>query len=528
MRKPYLTAAANSFPTADRKTIMFAGDRVPTASRPHPIKKEVIMKTTTLRITLVLLALLLALPMAIACQKEPDTQEGTDVDSSNGQTAGQEEEITKTPWEDVLKEQAPSFNNNYPTLRLLTIDSEFNYSADSISGEDQAQHKRDNVLYETYGFEVEISHTTMGGIQKTIENLGLTGGAVPHMVIASASSLMPIAIAGTLQNLNAVDTIDFSSGYWVDTYTNNCAWDGKLYVAPTYSSRLFYHGPMALMYNTEIAKELQINDLYNLVDSGNWTLEKLGEYAAMAHLTDGSTGETTRYGLNALSGNGLLCGLYGAIGGTFSTMDADGNIQVDFSGADVNARLKAISNILHAEYAHVETWNDDIASFADGKDLFWYSSTGNFFSGKITGNQNLKYGVLPLPKYNTEQTDYITTVNTTSNFFTCIIKNWSGEDLRFAGYITELYNYLSYKILRPAKFDILMKYQVAQSGDDLRMIEIIFDTLYYDHNAVYRFAGTTTAMGNALASNETDNFTSTFNEKFRSKIAEAIGQYLGL
>ena len=479
------------------------------------------MKKRMFRLSVALLAMLLVLPMAVACRTK--TEEGT----SDGATTPADT-TPATPWKDILLERASEFNEDYTTLRLMTIDGEFNYNAESISGEDKAQYKRDMTLYETYGFDIEISHFPMGSEYATINNMKTMGGEIPHMLIGASAAIMSVAIEGSLQNLNDINTLDFESGYWVDSYVNNCAWDGRIYCTPTYSSRLFYHGPMAIMYNTAIANQLQLPNLYDLVDGGNWTLEKLAEYAALGHTIDGSTGETNGYGLCALKGNGLLLGLYGAIGGTYSTMDDEGNIDVDFSGTDANAKLKKIADLVHSEYAHLENWKDDVGSFSSGKDLFWYTTTGNFFDGKITGNENLKYGVLPLPKLDAQQSNYITTVNSTSNFFACAIKNWQGKDLSFVGYIMELYNYLSWDILRPAKFDTLMKYQVAQSGNDLRMLELIFDTLYYDHNMVYNFGNTLYDLGWAIADNNTENFTSTFGAKYRSKIAEDIQKYLGL
>ena len=73
------------------------------------------MKKTMIRLSVALLALLLALPMAVACQTK--TNEG-----ASDEATTPVDTTPATPWKDVLLERASEYNEDYTTLRLMTID----------------------------------------------------------------------------------------------------------------------------------------------------------------------------------------------------------------------------------------------------------------------------------------------------------------------------------------------------------------------------------------------------------------------
>ena len=138
------------------------------------------------------------------------------------------------------------------------------------------------------------------------------------------------------------------------------------------------------------------------------------------------------------------------------------------------------SNALHTAF------KDDRVVF-----LMHYASSG------YTRDRDMKsnYIMLPLPKYDENQENYRSLVNTWCNAFVCVPTT---ADTERAGFIMEAMAYMSRETLRPAAYDMALKVKGARNENDAIMLDTIIDSIYLDFNSFMEFGGSVAKIGYAI------------------------------
>ena len=72
------------------------------------------------------------------------------------------------------------------------------------------------------------------------------------------------------------------------------------------------------------------------------------------------------------------------------------------------------------------------------------------------------------------------------------------DDIDKTGFITEVLEYKSVEMLRPAIYDVTLKGKALRNEDSLAMLDIVFDTTYLDYNGIYEFGGVLGAVNGAI------------------------------
>ena len=111
-------------------------------------------------------------------------------------------------------------------------------------------------------------------------------------------------------------------------------------------------------------------------------------------------------------------------------------------------------------------------SFNDGKAMYYLVplSLASAFRSMDTD-----FGIVPLPKYDENQDDYITL-------------NWSGfmcvpmtaGDLEMVGNVVENLGWINDEIVVPAFYQILLGQKIARNDESAKMLDIIFEDSVYD------------------------------------------------
>ena len=103
----------------------------------------------------------------------------------------------------------------------------------------------------------------------------LSGDAEYDIVAGYGVFIADLAVEQLFANLYDTDYIDFDQKWWSDSLVENLTLNGKLYFASGDISTNTIGTSFAVMFNKDLAERYQIENLYSLVDSGKWTLDKL-------------------------------------------------------------------------------------------------------------------------------------------------------------------------------------------------------------------------------------------------------------
>ncbi len=299
-----------------------------------------------------------------------------------------------------------------------------------------------------------------------------------------------IALQGLSRNLMDLENIDLEKPWWPSSLTELTTINDRLYFCSGDISTNMLHMMYCTLFNKELATELGTPDLYELVDNGQWTLDKMSELASTAYEDmngDQVRDVNDRYGI-AIGSDIHFDSFFTASGLRTVTKDANGVpvMAPEFASDKAQALLVKLNDIFHdsdygAFHKSVSSWTNK--PFAEGRVLFivdrnYVTSSATFADTSVT------YGVLPVPKYDTEQKDYYTCMAFPFTIYSVSIA-LNEADANRAGAVLECMGSESYRQVTPAVFETAMKLKYSAGEDDSRMYDLVRDTIQIDLGRIF-------------------------------------------
>ena len=132
-------------------------------------------------------------------------------------------------------------------------------------------------------------------------------------------------------------------------------------------------------------------------------------------------------------------------------------------------------------YARVHFDNSDnidlsrpLDFFEKGHTLFTIKSLVDI--PKVRANMEEDFGIVPVPKYDTDQTKYVNSCD--GGDVACLINTVPDEELENIGIIMEAWSYSSHQSLIPLYKEELIKSRYASDFESYEILDIVFDGAY--------------------------------------------------
>ena len=237
----------------------------------------------------------------------------------------------------------------------------------------------------------------------------------------------------------------------------------------------------AMFYNMDMYNNRFETNPYDLVDNGQWTLELVKQMSAAANVDlDGD-------GMNAEQGDtyGMLIGLHGmralfyTMGGAFSTVEKGEDPVMHLTtehNIAVFDKIYDLYNNFERRFAYDS--NQMTYAFRDQEGLFVMHCFG---TAAYLNKVSFDYGILPFPKFDENQTEYISGNNGCRYFSIPTTVDSRSE----AAIFLNAFNYYSLVFVKPAYFDGVLKLRYSNGSEDARMVDLIMDNIYIDFNYIY-------------------------------------------
>lgn len=473
-----------------------------------------------------ILALCCVLPFAVGCASCGKKPSGTPTGEAGG-TTGAEPTTEEKYYLDTL----PDGVGDLETFRIMTIQGNIPMepTEESQSLVAQALWSRDVRMEDRYGISfvyrpVENSNKAVEDMRVAVSNNDPNNSV--HAFITSAMRLMNLSANGYTQNLNTVENLDLGQKWWNQSLRSTLNLGGSLYCSAGPYSEFYYHAAICLAYNKQIAADHGISGLYDLVDNGDWTLEQMRafctEYDVTQDVGDPGMNEEDFYSVAAF--NGIMYGLFAGAGGSFSTINDEGRLVCNLTKSEDEALVSKIAEIFQdGVTTYYGNYKPSADVFTGNHALFLYTSTG--YINDYLPSSRVDYGILPLPKKDLEQANYVTCAWPSSNYCVSVPYGLSDENRQFAGLMLGAYCFLSYEIVRPVKYGKVLQNQVAPDADTQRMLDLLFDTLYFDLNLVFDFGQSRTLISETIRTGETGSYMSSAKNN-AGKVTDAINKLL--
>ncbi len=275
-------------------------------------------------------------------------------------------------------------------------------------------------------------------------------------------------------------------------------------------------GGSAVVYNKEIANSLNLEDLYQLVDDGKWTLDTMYTMAAKAaEDQDGSPlwTEDDRYGVIGNMDQISLLAYFGT-GMTLINVE-NGNPIFNKSEALYNVFLMA-SEKLGADGMNLnpyKTWVKDseesnikgIQKFAANKSLFLFAATTKLV---YLLDMEADYGVLPLPKADEQQDRYYSSGNTS-----IWLPLMCHSNLQYVMDVKEALAVECLNYYYPAYYEQTLLDRYVRGPEDVEMVKLITETVSFDMGGTLWWTKVRKPWRDTLDNDFSTNFTSTIQEQ---------------
>ena len=437
------------------------------------------MKNITSKILLVSLLCMIAAQSA-ACG---DSQQPSGGDTQTTESSAPE---TEKPYADNLGDY--DFGGKYFTM-LIRVSRADDLCPEEATGDvvNDAIYNRNTKIADR--FNVNINSITLDD-DSSLWNKALEGDVMSNT--GDYDLVMPdywwgCETRGYFLNLNDYDVLDFSQPYWCAGWNDSAEIYGQLYCAVGSMSLDLIKNNIAMYFNKEMIEDLKLEDPYELVRSGKWTLDKLNEMAsaALADLNGDSKYElgNDRIGFtfDLQAGRALLpsCGM------KIATRTADNSYEYAFMNDKFVEMYEKVFNLVNkSEYSVYSSGNIETLQGADVYSIF-KGGYVLFLGSGIRGTDNLRdmttdYGIIPYPMYDENQDSYYT-FNYGTPYMSILL---SAKDPEMTAVMLEALNAESYKSVVPTYLDTALKGKYSRDAETAEMLDLVNSTSFFDFTFV--------------------------------------------
>ena len=286
--------------------------------------------------------------------------------------------------------------------------------------------------------------------------------------------------SGYLYNLDSMPYLELSAEWWNYKQMQTLQLGKYPYFAV---SDFMITTPAAILFNRNMITDNNLENPYDLVLNGTWTLDKLIQMAgAVVNDINGDgdyAGEDDIVG-GMISGGGAVT-LFTGCGQLISAKDETGRLVLILKSEktlDIVDKLSTFARIPGGNVSKDNTTlNIGIKSFSSGTVLFKDGSPGDM--ANVT-DYDFDTGIVPVPKYNEDQKEYM-----------CY--DWSGlmgisnaiKNPEMVGAVLEFLSWDSKNEVFPTYYDVLLKTRYSSDLETREMMNIIFDSIIYEVGGVY-------------------------------------------
>jgi len=298
--------------------------------------------------------------------------------------------------------------------------------------------------------------------------------ALSH-VITGVSSLVN---NGQSYDFGKLPNVDLNAEWWdLDDME-----DLRLNSMYTYGrSDFMISAPHAVVFNKTMADDLNLDNIYDLVNEKKWTVDTMSAMAKAAIVDANNDGKympfTDTYGI-ALSEISKFNSFLIACDQPISQKNAEGRLEIVLNTEKTVKIVEKFYDLWTTNGAvYVGAMNlgyglNHEQLFGEGRALFVIHDLSILESFR---EYDIDYGIAPYPKYDEEQAEYRSMDWGPMWSIPATITN-----PELVGSVVELYSYFSADTIVPAYYDKLLEGKLAQDYETRKMLELIFESVSFD------------------------------------------------
>lgn len=487
-----------------------------------------------------ILALLMLSAAAVSCS---DSTDNANVDTGStsqttNNTPNAENEAVEEEEETRATANVPKDSNfdGYTFNIHCSSNSEYSviqndFAAEELSGEaiNDAKYNRLIKVGDRLNITIQTIEAASSGSDTGYNEISRDVTAGTHsfdLATACGYATSKLAMNNYLMDLKTVPYLGLEQEWWDQVANRDLAILDMLFYTTGDITTSDNDATYCVMFNKNLINDYQMENPYEMVDNGTWTIDKFMEMASAVSLDldgNGIFDTNDRYG--ALVWDDTMMGIVNCTGEKCATVNSDGLLELTLNSektASILDKIYSFAQNKEVVYAYQRAnWSDSllVTMFSGDQSLFL---TQLIQLVPKMREMDSDFGILPYFKYDEAQEGYYTTIGSWHSVFVCVPNGQ--ENAERTGIITEVLASESYE-LTEAYYEKTLKGKTTRDEESSAMLDIIFANRVYDLGWYYQFGGYNEGVMNQFR-NYKNEFASLYktSEKVANKVIQKTNE----
>lgn len=390
------------------------------------------------------------------------------------------------------------------------------FFAEDMNGEpiNDARYERNMKVQETYGMVIKTveEYGSEAGEKKLKSSIMAADGAFDAAMLGGYACCN-LAYNNLLYDLNQLNYIDLENPWWDQKANADLTINGRMFYTTGDISTVDNDCTYSILFNKEVRESYQLNDPYQMVRDGTWTMDVYTEMARSVSQDlngDGKFDKNDRVGV--IIWDDTMMGIVNASGDKCCTVASDGTIELSLYNERVLQMFEKFTSMAYeSQYGYTYqrvsySLDDPVNMFSNQQALFFMQ-----LLDLVTYFRDMKtdFGILPYPKYSESQENYYHTIGSWHSVFLCVPVDVS--DPECTGIICEALAAEGYYTITPAYYEKTLVGKFTRDEESGEMLDIILASRVYDLGWYYQIGGYNEGIMNLLRKYNSD-FTSMYEK----------------
>ena len=338
-------------------------------------------------------------------------------------------------------------------------------------------------------YNVNIAVTYVPDVNSVIAR-SIRAGDDEYQVIQEKLVFMSATLAtqNFLKDLSVIDSMNLDAPWYNQNAIKDLAINKKVTTFGGDMTVSDKSGVIFAVFNKKMIADYGLENPYTIVNEGKWTLDKF--YELMTQTASDLNGD----GMMRIQDDqwGLICEDYAgwmlsvASGNRLASLDSDGLPFMTYAAEKNVNDYERIKRILYEDSsrANVTSPQQQREVFEENRALF---SIGMLSSIASLRGMEEDFGMVPLPKQDDNQQNYITSISPWVSRFLAMPTSVANPEM--VGAVIDALSRESTNTVVPAYYDNLLNQKIARDEESVEMLKMIFDSVIYDIGSVFSWAG---------------------------------------
>ncbi len=491
-----------------------------------------------------LLALCLLLPLVTACGSEPKTPNGetqetgptvdAPVDGEEPETEGGEEELGAHVESGL--EKVDMGGKTFVFLSTNWYADGYGWDeiyAEEYTGEPINDGIYDRNLYMENNFNTSVEILTAHDVYTANPQFTqsvMSGDHAYNFFMTYLNQYQGLATTGVLYDLAMIPHVDYNRVYWDKNAYDALSIANLHFVVNSDITIRDKNSTAKMLFNKPMYQNLGLEDPYEMVREGRWTIDKLNEQMLLVSNDsngDGMMDTADTYGLIGL--RDCLCSFLNGCGYFLAEKNEEDIPVFDPGNEPMVTCILRIMDLMyddaHFLNGHKYSENDGAGVlfkiFEEDRALYLCDTSGFIFHLR---EMDTDFGILPIPKKDEAQENYFSEVSPWVGACMALPVDTPDEELDWTGIFLEEYACQGRNYIIPSYYEKLLKGKNTRDADSVEMLDIIYGSRGYDIGGIGNWNDLTWGVLSLTMSNS-DRVASIFKAKERV-VAKTIGKLL--